>query len=79
VADFIELAELLCLDALERRESCGGHFREEYQTPDGEALRDDEHFAHVAAWEFTGDGSAPRRHVEPLTFENLALATRSYK
>jgi succinate dehydrogenase / fumarate reductase flavoprotein subunit len=79
VADFIELAELLCLDALERRESCGGHFREEYQTPDGEALRDDEHFAHVAAWEFTGDSSAPRRHVEPLTFENLALATRSYK
>jgi succinate dehydrogenase / fumarate reductase flavoprotein subunit len=79
VADFIEMAELLCLDALERRESCGGHFREEYQTPDGEALRDDEHFAHVAAWEFTGDGNTPRRHVEPLAFENVALATRSYK
>ena len=79
VADFIELAELMCLDALERRESCGGHFREEFQTPDGEALRDDEHFTHAAAWEYTGDGSAPRRHVEPLAFENVALATRSYK
>ncbi len=79
VADFIDLAELMCLDALERRESCGGHFREEFQTPDGEALRDDEHFAHVAAWEYTGEGSAPRRNVEPLAFENVALATRSYK
>ena len=59
VADFLELGELLCLDALERRESCGGHFREEYQTPDGEALRDDENFCHVAAWEYTGDGQPP--------------------
>jgi succinate dehydrogenase / fumarate reductase flavoprotein subunit len=79
VADFLELGELMCRDALERRESCGGHFREEYQTPEGEALRDDEHFAHVAAWEYTGDGTAPRRHVEPLEFEYVHLAQRSYK
>jgi succinate dehydrogenase / fumarate reductase flavoprotein subunit len=79
VADFLELGELMCLDALERRESCGGHFREEYQTPDGEALRDDEHFAHVAAWEYTGDGRPPTRHVEPLSFEYVHLAQRSYK
>ncbi|MES2572151.1 MAG: fumarate reductase/succinate dehydrogenase flavoprotein subunit, partial [Verrucomicrobiota bacterium] len=79
VADFLEFGELLCLDALERRESCGGHFREEFQTADGEALRDDEHFAHVAAWEFTGEKTKPIRHVEPLTFENVHLATRSYK
>jgi succinate dehydrogenase / fumarate reductase flavoprotein subunit len=79
VADFLELGELMCLDALERRESCGGHFREEYQTPDGEALRDDANFAHVAAWEFTGDETKPRRHVEPLHYENVHLATRSYK
>ena len=79
VADFLELGELICLDALERRESCGGHFREEYQTPDGEALRDDVHFCHVAAWEFAGDDRPPIRNVEPLTFENVHLATRSYK
>ncbi len=79
VADFLEFGELMCLDALERRESCGGHFREEFQTPDGEALRDDEHFAHVAAWEFTGDGNKPNRHIEPLEFESVHLATRSYK
>jgi succinate dehydrogenase / fumarate reductase, flavoprotein subunit len=79
VADFFELGELMCLDALERRESCGGHFREEWQTPDGEALRDDEHFCHVAAWEYTGDGKRPVRHVEPLSFENSHLAVRSYK
>jgi succinate dehydrogenase / fumarate reductase flavoprotein subunit len=79
VADFMELGELMCLDALERRESCGGHFREEWQTPEGEALRDDEHFCHVAAWEHTGDGKAPIRHVEPLSFENTHLAVRSYK
>ena len=79
VADFLELGELICRDALERRESCGGHFREEFQTPDGEALRDDQNFCHVAAWEYTGDGNAPRRHVEPLEFENVELATRSYK
>ncbi len=79
VADFLELGELMCLDALERRESCGGHFREEWQTEDGEAQRDDEHFAHVAAWEYTGEGKAPIRHVESLEFENVHLATRSYK
>jgi len=79
VADFIDLAELMCLDALERRESCGGHFREEYQTPDGEALRDDANFCHVAAWEHQGDGRPPKRHIEPLSFENVPLATRSYK
>ena len=79
VADFIELGELMCLDALERRESCGGHFREEWQTPDGEALRDDENFCHVAGWEYTGDGNTPIRHKEELSFENVHLATRSYK
>ena len=79
VADFLELGELLCLDALERRESCGAHFREEYQTEDGEAARDDEHFCHVAAWEYTGEGNRPNRLVEPLVFENLPLQTRSYK
>ncbi|MDX2193248.1 MAG: fumarate reductase/succinate dehydrogenase flavoprotein subunit [Gemmatimonadales bacterium] len=79
VADFIELGELMCRDALAREESCGGHFREEYQTPDGEALRNDEAFCHVAAWEWTGDGNAQRRHEEPLAFENVQLATRSYK
>ncbi len=79
VADFLELAELMCLDALERDESCGGHFREEYQTPEGEALRDDEKFCHVAAWEHSGDGKKPVRHQEPLEFENVHLATRSYK
>jgi succinate dehydrogenase / fumarate reductase flavoprotein subunit len=79
VADFLEIGELMCLDALERRESCGGHFREEWQTADGEATRDDENFAHVAAWEYTGEGSAPKRHTEPLAFEYVHLATRSYK
>ncbi|BDU73074.1 fumarate reductase/succinate dehydrogenase flavoprotein subunit [Mesoterricola silvestris] len=79
VADFIELGELMCLDALERRESCGGHFREEWQTPDGEAQRDDENFCHVAAWEYTGEGKTPIRHTEQLTFDNVHLATRSYK
>jgi succinate dehydrogenase / fumarate reductase flavoprotein subunit len=79
MADFLELGELLCLDALERRESCGGHFRVEYQTPDGEAARDDERFSHAAAWEYTGDGSRPVRHVEPLTFEEVPLQIRSYK
>jgi succinate dehydrogenase / fumarate reductase, flavoprotein subunit len=79
VADYLEFAELLTLDALERRESCGGHFREEYQTPENEALRDDEHFAHVAAWEYKGDGTMPARHAEPLTFEYAHPAQRSYK
>jgi succinate dehydrogenase / fumarate reductase flavoprotein subunit len=75
----MEFAELMCRDALVREESCGGHFRTEYQTSDGEARRDDERFAHVAAWEYTGDDSPPVRHVEPLTYENVQLATRSYK
>ena len=78
VADFLEFAELMCQDALEREESCGGHFRTEYQDA-GEAKRDDERFAHVAAWEYQGDGKRPTRHVEPLVFENVKLATRSYK
>ena len=79
VADFLELGELMMRDALERDESCGCHFREEHQTPDGEALRDDERFAHVAVWEHTGDGRTPVRHREPLIFESVQLATRSYK
>ncbi|HEY0739518.1 MAG TPA: fumarate reductase/succinate dehydrogenase flavoprotein subunit [Herpetosiphonaceae bacterium] len=79
VADFMELAELMCLDALHRTESCGGHFREESQTPEGEALRDDEHFSYVGAWESTGLGSAPVLHREPLNFEYVHLAQRSYK
>jgi succinate dehydrogenase / fumarate reductase, flavoprotein subunit len=79
VADFFEFSELLCRDALDRTESCGGHFREESQTPEGEAKRDDENFAHVSCWEFTGDGQDPVRHKEPLVFEEIKLATRSYK
>jgi succinate dehydrogenase / fumarate reductase flavoprotein subunit len=79
VADFLELAELMCLDALEREESCGGHFREEFQTPDGEALRNDEKFCHVAAWEYAGEGKTPIRNVEPLVFESVHLTQRSYK
>jgi succinate dehydrogenase / fumarate reductase flavoprotein subunit len=79
VADFMEFAELLCLDALHRRESCGGHFREEFQTPDGEAQRDDANFSYVAAWEFKGPGQPPELHQEPLTHEEVHLSTRSYK
>ena len=79
VADFLELGELMCTDALHREESCGGHFREEHQTPDGEALRNDADFAYVAAWEYGGEGKAPILHKEPLAFENVQLATRSYK
>jgi succinate dehydrogenase / fumarate reductase, flavoprotein subunit len=79
VADFLELAELICRDALHREESCGGHFREEFQTQDGEALRDDEQFAYVAAWEYTGREADPRLHREPLAFEYVHLAQRSYK
>ncbi len=77
VADFMELAELMCVDALERKESCGGHFREEMQTPEGETLRDDKNFSHVAAWEFTG--ANPKLHKEPLTFEVVHQAQRNYK
>jgi succinate dehydrogenase / fumarate reductase, flavoprotein subunit len=79
VADFLEFGELLCRDALHREESCGGHFRLEHQTEDGEALRDDEHFAYVAAWEYSGDHANPTLHKEPLEFENVHLAQRSYK
>jgi len=79
VADYLEFAEVLTLDALERTESCGGHFREESQTPDGEALRDDENFSHVAAWEFQGVGKAPTLHKEPLTFDYVKPTQRSYK
>ena len=79
VADFLELGELMCLDALQRNESCGGHFREEFQTEDGEALRDDENFCHTAVWEYKGEGQTPVRHIESLTFEYVHLATRSYK
>ena len=79
VADFLEFGELMCRDALHRTESCGGHFREESQTPDGEARRDDEHFAYVAAWEYGGPDAEPILHKEPLTFEQVHLAQRSYK
>jgi succinate dehydrogenase / fumarate reductase flavoprotein subunit len=79
VGDYLEFAEVLTLDALNRTESCGGHFREESQTPDGEALRDDEHFAYAAAWEFQGVGKAPVLHKEPLVFEYVKPSQRSYK
>jgi succinate dehydrogenase / fumarate reductase flavoprotein subunit len=79
VADFLELGELMCLDALNRNESCGGHFREEYQTDEGEALRDDENFAYVAAWEWTGNPSSPVLNKEELKYENIKVQARSYK
>ncbi|MCM2280532.1 MAG: fumarate reductase/succinate dehydrogenase flavoprotein subunit [Bdellovibrionaceae bacterium] len=79
VADFLDLGELMARDALHRNESCGGHFREEYQTPDNEAQRDDEKFCYVAGWEWKGEGKPQELHKEPLTFENVKLATRSYK
>jgi succinate dehydrogenase / fumarate reductase flavoprotein subunit len=79
VADFMDFAELLCLDALHRRESCGGHFREEFQTPEGEAKRDDEQFSYVAAWEYQGSGKEPLLHKEPLVYEEVHMSTRSYK
>lgn len=79
VADFLEFGELMLWDALERDESCGGHFREEHQYSDGEAKRNDEKFAHVAAWEYTGVGNKPIRHIEPLVFENVQPTIRSYK
>jgi succinate dehydrogenase / fumarate reductase flavoprotein subunit len=78
VADFLELAELMCLDALHREESCGGHFREEHQTPDGEAARDDDNFGYVAAWQYTGAGEPPVLHREPLTFDYVHPSARSY-
>ena len=79
VADFFELAELMCLDALNRNESCGGHFREEYQTPEGEALRDDENYSYVAAWGYQGEGRPPVLNKEPLTFQYVKPSQRSYK
>jgi succinate dehydrogenase / fumarate reductase flavoprotein subunit len=79
VADFIELGELMCRDALAREESCGGHFREEHQYEDGECKRDDVNFAHVAAWEYQGEGQAPLRNVEPLNYESTKMSVRSYK
>jgi succinate dehydrogenase / fumarate reductase flavoprotein subunit len=78
-ADYLEFAELLCRDALHRNESCGGHFRVEYQTEDGEALRDDENFCYSAAWEFQGKDKEPELHKEPLEFREVHLAVRSYK
>ncbi len=79
VSDYMELAELLCKDALERKESCGGHFRVEYQTEDHEAKRDDENFSHVAVWEYQGEGKEPVRHIEPLQYEVVTMSQRSYK
>jgi succinate dehydrogenase / fumarate reductase flavoprotein subunit len=78
VADFLELGELMCRDALAREESAGCHFREEHQTPDGEAKRDDERFCHVAVWEYAGADATPLRHEEPLVFDDVHLTTRSY-
>ena len=79
VRDFLDFGELLCRDALERNESCGGHFREEFQTEEGEATRDDENFAHAAVWEYKGEGAVPDRHQEELKYDNVKLAVRSYK
>ncbi|HSZ71741.1 MAG TPA: hypothetical protein VK750_03625, partial [Cytophagaceae bacterium] len=79
VADFLELGELMVVDALNRNESCGGHFREEYQTDENEAQRDDDHYAYVAAWEYKGDNQPEELHKEELVFENVKLTQRSYK
>jgi succinate dehydrogenase / fumarate reductase flavoprotein subunit len=79
VADFLELGELMCRDALSREESCGCHFREEYQHPDGECKRDDENFSHVAAWEYQGEGKTPIRNVEKLNYEFTKMSVRNYK
>jgi succinate dehydrogenase / fumarate reductase flavoprotein subunit len=79
VADFLELGELMCRDALTREESCGGHFREEHQYPDGECKRDDVNFAHVAAWEYAGEGQVPVRNTEPLNYESVHMSVRNYK
>ena len=79
VADFLELGELFAKDALEREESCGGHFREESQTPEGEALRDDKNFSFVSAWEFKGNPAKAKLHKEKLNYKNVELKTRSYK
>jgi succinate dehydrogenase / fumarate reductase flavoprotein subunit len=79
LADFLELGEAMCLDALTRSESCGGHFRDESQTEDGEALRDDENFTFVSAWEYTGTPSEAKLHKEDLVYDNIELKQRSYK
>jgi succinate dehydrogenase / fumarate reductase flavoprotein subunit len=79
IGDFLELGELICRDALAREESCGGHFREEHQYPDGECRRDDVNFAHVAAWEYAGEGAAPLRNTEPLNYESVTMSVRNYK
>ena len=79
VADFFELAELMCLDALERNESAGGHFRVEYQTAEGEAKRNDDDYLYVAAWQYAGENAQPTLQKEPLVYEEVKLATRSYK
>jgi succinate dehydrogenase / fumarate reductase flavoprotein subunit len=79
VADFLQFGELMVMDALERKESCGCHFNEDFQTDEHEALRDDENFCHVSAWEYRGEGSKPKFHKEPLEFENVELTQRSYK
>ena len=79
LADFIELGELMAIDALDRDESCGGHLREESESDEGEAIRDDEKFCHVSAWQHHGNGKAPELHKEPLVFENVELTQRSYK
>ncbi len=79
ISDFLELAELMCVDALDRKESCGGHFRVESQTTEGEAKRDDTNFAYTAAWEWKGADQAPALHKEPLAFEYVPLSQRSYK
>jgi succinate dehydrogenase / fumarate reductase flavoprotein subunit len=79
VADFLEIGELFAMDALARNESCGGHFREEYQTPEGEALRDDKNYKYVAAWEYKGEPKDSKLHKEDLVYENIEVKTRSYK
>jgi succinate dehydrogenase / fumarate reductase flavoprotein subunit len=79
VADFLEFAELLCADALMRRESCGGHFRTEFQTEDGEAKRDDENYSFVAAWEYQGEDRPPVMHKETLVYDEIKMTQRSYK
>jgi succinate dehydrogenase / fumarate reductase, flavoprotein subunit len=79
VADFLELGELMAIDALHRNESCGGHFREEFQTTEGEALRDDQSFKYVAAWEYKGFENSPALHKEDLIYENIEVKQRNYK
>jgi succinate dehydrogenase / fumarate reductase flavoprotein subunit len=79
VADYLELGELMARDALDREESCGGHFREEHQTPEGEALRHDDKYTHVSVWEYKGEDKEPALHKEPLNYEFIEVKTRNYK